>query len=345
MLVVSLFAFILILLSFAMLRWFPRQHFETHSFSIIVAIRNEADLIMEFLTSLEKLDYDDDKYEIILVDDASIDSTAFIIEKYIEDKPQYKLIKLKEKSSEYLGKKAALKAGVEESQNDLLIFTDADTTIPRNWLTSMNTYYTDNTGFVIGYVRKRDISNIPRFKRLMSVGIFASTAGLGLPFSCSGGNLSIRRETFNEIGGYDSIKHEVAGDDKLLLKLVNKTKWKVSYNSDIKVLESNRQESLVDGINREKRQMGKFRMSSPLYMFVSLLTLIFFIWLPIQVILYKSWLLLLPYSIGMLFFYIASCIRHREEIKVTDLVLIYILPYQMLLFSVWGALTGFKWKN
>ncbi len=345
MIIASIFATFLIILSIAMLRWHPRQHEKTHSFSIVVAIRNEVDLIRDFMESLHRIDYPIDKYEIILVDDASIDNTSNVIKDYIEDKPQFKLIVLEEKSTEYLGKKAALKAGVESSNNEILLFTDADTTVPSKWLSSMNSFYTPETGFVIGYVRKRFIPAMARFKRLMSVGNFASTAGLGLPFSCSGGNLSIRKETFDEIGGYETIKHEVAGDDKLLLKLVNKTKWKVAYNSEIKVLENNRQESLSSTINREKRQMGKFRMSSPLYMFLSLLILVFFIWLPINVIVTKSLLPLLPYALGMLSFYVASCFKHHEELKPVDLLFIFILPYYMLFFSIWGALSGFKWKN
>ncbi|MDP8231881.1 MAG: glycosyltransferase, partial [Candidatus Zophobacter franzmannii] len=296
-------------------------------------------------SSLSAIDYPTEKYEVLLVDDASIDSTVEKIEAYLPKNRNIQLLKLTEKSTEYLGKKAALKLGSETAKNEILLFTDADIAVPSRWLRSMNNYYTPETGMVIGYVRKKILPWMSRFKRIVSVGTFASTAGLGKPFSCSGGNLSIRKETFEEIGGYESIKHLIAGDDKMLLSLVNKTGWEVAYNADVKVLECSRPDTLTAFINREKRQLGKFKMSSPLYMLFSLMVLAFFIWLPVNLIVTRSIWVLIPYSVGMLLFYSASCVRHKEIFNPFDIILFFVLPYYMLFFSVWGTFSSFKWKD
>ena len=50
-----------------------------HSFSIIVAARNEEDHIGDLLESFTHIEYSNSHFEVIIVDDASSDDTANII--------------------------------------------------------------------------------------------------------------------------------------------------------------------------------------------------------------------------------------------------------------------------
>jgi cellulose synthase/poly-beta-1,6-N-acetylglucosamine synthase-like glycosyltransferase len=334
-----------IVMAMAVLRWYPRNYENEQTFSVIVAFRNEAGVINNLLLSLEKLDYPEDKFEVLLVDDASSDNSPEIVEEFFKNKPNMHLLRIKEKSTEYLGKKAALKLGAETAKNEIILFTDGDTSVPTQWLRSMNSYFTPETGMVIGYVRGKYLSWLKRFKRIISLGIFAATAGVGSAFSCSGGNLAVRRKAFEEVGGYDSVKSYVSGDDKLLLNLIRKTKWKIAFNSDVKVIEINRGDNLAAYINREKRQMGKFNMTSPLYKIVFMCMFLFFLWLPVYIVVNKSYVPLILYLVSGTVFYIASCIRLKERINPADLLLFFILPYHMFLFSIWGSFTQYSWKN
>ncbi|MBN2830077.1 MAG: glycosyltransferase [Candidatus Cloacimonetes bacterium] len=345
MIIALIFACYAIIMSIAVLRWYPRNYDKEQTFSIVVAFRNEAKVILNLLHSLEKLDYPEDKFEVYLVDDASTDESPAIVADFFKNKSNMHLLRLTEKSKEYLGKKAALKLGVETAKNEIILFTDGDTIVPIQWLRSMNSYFTPETGMVIGYVRGKYLSWLKRFKRIISLGIFAATAGMGTAFSCSGGNLAVRKKAFDEVEGYDTVKSYISGDDKLLLNLIRKTKWKIAFNSDVKVIEVNRGDSLTEYINREKRQMGKFNMTSPLYKVVFLTMFAFFIWLPVYLIQTKSLMPIVPFFTGAVFFYIASCIRLKEKINPFDLLLFVILPYHMFLFSIWGSLSSYSWKN
>ncbi|OQY37765.1 MAG: hypothetical protein B6226_04765, partial [Candidatus Cloacimonetes bacterium 4572_65] len=175
------------------------------------------------------------------------------------------------KYSDYYGKKAALQTAVDIAKNDIILFTDADAAVPTNWISSYNRFFSEDYGFVIGWIRGENIKNIKKFKRIISSGIFAAMAGLRKPFSCSGGNLAIRRKTLLEIGGYSSIKESLSGDDKQLLGLVAKTEWKVAYNPDSRVIERERDLTPSQDMNQALRHYGKFSMSSTFHKFFSII--------------------------------------------------------------------------
>ena len=62
------------------------------SISIVVAARDEEKRIIPCLQSLEKLDYPDDKFEIIFVDDHSSDNTAEVIGSYCTKHQNWKVV-------------------------------------------------------------------------------------------------------------------------------------------------------------------------------------------------------------------------------------------------------------
>ena len=70
--------------------------------SIIIAARNEESRIFLCLESLEKLEYEKDKFEIILVDDCSSDRTAEIIQSFCQRHSNWRLLQLQNKSSKDL---------------------------------------------------------------------------------------------------------------------------------------------------------------------------------------------------------------------------------------------------
>ena len=55
------------------------------SVSVIVAARNEEENILKCMKSLDKLEYPEDKLQIILVDDRSTDKTENIIENFMNE--------------------------------------------------------------------------------------------------------------------------------------------------------------------------------------------------------------------------------------------------------------------
>ena len=61
--------------------------------SLLLAARNEEKLILRSLKSIEKLDYPKDKLDVLIGDDQSSDNTKKIIEDFIKDKNNEKVLK------------------------------------------------------------------------------------------------------------------------------------------------------------------------------------------------------------------------------------------------------------
>ncbi len=325
------------------LRRYPNPLPKLHSFSIVVVAHNEENMIKPLLDSLLALDYPKSKLEIILVDDNSNDDTWEIISNYAKQNDYLKAIKSSLHYKDYRGKKAGLQSALDIATKEIILFTDADATVPKNWVKSHNNYFSETTGMVIGYIRGKSIKHLQRYKRIFSSGLFAAFCGIGYPFSCSGGNLAIRRELLTKVGGYSTIKDFPSGDDKQMLNLIRKTGFKIAYNSDVKVIERERNLSSAQRYHQSIRHYGKFSLSSPFYQLGFLLIVCYYLSLPILSYFKPS--LLLLFWLSNLSFYLLSCIKHREKFMIEEIVLSLIYPYYMLYFSLLGTFSEAKWRK
>ena len=312
------------------------------NYSIIIACRNEEQNLPKLFNSLKKLGYPNVNFEIIIVDDASADNSANMVKAFCEELPNARFFQINEKSKEYLGKKAALKLAIDQAKFEILLFTDADCFPQPNWISSYNNYFTDKTGFVVGSYEEINAGSFRRFCNQISSAIYASTIGLGFPFSAAGGNMAVRKEAFKQVEGYEKIKHNIAGDDKQLLNLIKKTDWEIRYNPE--VLVSTVTNSL-DSHHRDKRKYGKFGMSSPLFQLFSILIFLFYLYLPYKIFFMKEWQNFLSYFLGAILFWFANIVKHKYQFAPIDLIFIVIYPYYLIYYSIMGLLGNWKWKN
>jgi cellulose synthase/poly-beta-1,6-N-acetylglucosamine synthase-like glycosyltransferase len=77
---------------------------ELPTVTVVVAARNEERNIMRTLNSLAKLEYPENKLEIILVDDQSTDATGKIIDDFIINKSNFKKITTNKENIKLIGK-------------------------------------------------------------------------------------------------------------------------------------------------------------------------------------------------------------------------------------------------
>jgi len=164
--------------------------------SIIVAARNEECYIQSCIESLSKIDYPSAKLEIIIVNDGSTDRTAGIVESYTAANASIKLVTASKGVGNLRGKANALSQGIHVSTGEILMFTDADCTMPNTWVKETVKYFKDNVGIVGGFTLL-NISNIfDGMQALDWVFLFelaAATAGLKRPLTVIGNNLSVRK--------------------------------------------------------------------------------------------------------------------------------------------------------
>lgn len=212
----------------------PRQ------FSVIVAARNEESGIAECLQSLVHQDYPKELYEILVVNDRSTDATPEIIARFCSNYSNVRTINITELRPGYFPKKNALTSAIEIAKFEIVAFTDADCVVPKNWLATLSTYYTEDVGVVAGRCKNStaQIHNIfgkifYRYEELK--GSINSAAGIGMKtaYVCKGGNFSYRKKVYEQVGGFAKINHSASGDDDLFLQLIQReTTWKICYMRD-----------------------------------------------------------------------------------------------------------------
>lgn len=205
---------------------------ELHPISIIVAARNEETVIHALLESLINQDYPSDKFEIIVVNDRSTDSTAAVIESFIVRSSKIRLINIESNFSDMPSKKNALRNGIAQSTYEILAFTDADCIVSKHWLKEISKQYSSTVGVVAGYSPYIDdsINSFLKYEEYKNSLYAASAVELKKAFMCTGRNFSYRRSVYNEVNGFEAIKGSISGDDDLFLQLVRKkTEWDIRY--------------------------------------------------------------------------------------------------------------------
>lgn len=205
----------------------PVQYF--HSISVVVPIRNEAHNIPSLLSSLANVKYP--KWEVILVDDHSTDHPQLTA----HPQPTTHNAQLTLLSSPSHGKKAAITHAIENCTSDIIVTTDADCRFSPSWLEKINIAFQDKqVRMMVGGVRiEEDQTLFSQLQSLEFVSVAATgaaTLGLGFPTMCNGANLSYRRDTFLEVGGYRGNEKISSGDDEFLMNKIAKTsKGTVGY--------------------------------------------------------------------------------------------------------------------
>lgn len=204
---------------------------EENYLSVIVAFRNESQNLELLITSLKNQNYSEKKFEVILVDDYSDDNSFQLAKQLISNYPNFKLIKNKYNP----GKKNALRSGIEEAKNEILLFTDADCIPKHNWIKSISKEFDDETDLVYGYspfiAEKKFLNHLCRYENLFTSVLMTAFHNVGYPYMSFGRNLSYRKSLYEKLGGFEKIQHSLSGDDDLFFQLA------LSHNAKVKLVD------------------------------------------------------------------------------------------------------------
>lgn len=196
------------------------------SVSVIIPFRNEENNIENLVSSLTRQSYSNGILEFIFIDDHSEDSSNDLIRQKINqfDAP-VKLLSLKET----FGKKAAIQKGVEEAIGDMILTTDADCTMNKNWVTTMAHAFEQNEGgLVLGRVHTQadghPLSNLFLKENDALMKATSGASKMGKPFLSNGANFGYSRTDFRELNPFQNHERIASGDDIFLLHEFKKRK-------------------------------------------------------------------------------------------------------------------------
>jgi cellulose synthase/poly-beta-1,6-N-acetylglucosamine synthase-like glycosyltransferase len=194
--------------------------------SVIIPVRNEAANIGVLLEDLGKQSLAKKHVEVIIVDDASTDSTAEIVIRYKAlNQIDLQLISLADVPVSS-PKKRAITEALKVASGQLIVTTDGDCRVGERWLeTIVQTYLQTGAKFISGPVTffegKTNFGVFQTIEFSSLIGTGASLLEAGHPTMCNGANLAYERTAFEEVGGYAGVDHIASGDDEFLLQKIH----------------------------------------------------------------------------------------------------------------------------
>jgi len=325
---------------------------ETPFISVLLAARNEGKNINDCLDALAKLNYPPDRLEVLVGNDQSEDDTGAIAAIFIKDHPNFKLINIESRLGLARGKANVLAHLAHEAKGEFYFITDADITVPGNWIREMLSYYEPGLGTISGLSLISDQRVLSKFQNMecaFAFGMVRVAAEVNVPVSAVGNNMLITKEAYWSTGGYENIPFSVTEDFELFRHTLKKG-WKYKNLANEAVLSySKPMERFLRVLVQRKRWMqGAVKLPWPMVLFLSvqslflpfiLTTLVFY---PLTAI--CIWLL-------KIFLHNLFNFMFLKRLKQNTGILIYAIPYEIysgilyVSLMVFFLIPGVKWKG
>lgn len=194
--------------------------------SVLIAARNEEQSLPRLLASLERMDYPEEKLQILIANDHSSDSTLAIIKNWC-DRTSRSFIQIEadETFSKNLNGKANALAFLEKrAKGEFLFFTDADCEVNPGWIKEGISCMDQKTGMLIGITRVKGESWFSKFQEIdwwNTLGIVKVVTDLGWPTTGIGNNMVVRREALEKVGGFANLTFCLTEDLELSRSIRN----------------------------------------------------------------------------------------------------------------------------
>ncbi|MEL7633886.1 poly-beta-1,6-N-acetyl-D-glucosamine synthase [Sporomusa sphaeroides] len=194
--------------------------------SVLIPARNEEDAIRSTIEAVLSSQYPN--FEIIVLDDASTDSTAAIVQEIEANEERVRVLLL----NENVGKPSALRYGTLASRGDILLCIDADAYLDpwaMHWMVSH--FNGPRVGAVTGNPRVRNRTSL---LAKIQVGEYSSIIGmikrtqriLGKVLTVSGVIVAFRKQAIFDAGLWDA---DMITDDINITWKLEKRFWDIRY--------------------------------------------------------------------------------------------------------------------
>ncbi|PAY18795.1 hypothetical protein CKO51_14595 [Rhodopirellula sp. SM50] len=165
--------------------------------TVLIPALNEGQHIEACLASIEHQSYPRDRYEIVVVDNGSTDSTPDLVRAAAVQ------LMTETRRSAYW----ARNSGIQATNGDFLAFTDADCLVDRDWLSQLMAKANQTDAWVVGGMIQYEMVTDTLGNRLLIETHSADQIrqNIEMHHSVAGGNMFVRRDAFETLGLFNVI--------------------------------------------------------------------------------------------------------------------------------------------
>jgi len=329
--------------------------------SVIIPFRNESENILTNLKSIENQDYPKNKFEVLYVNDFSDDDSVELLLRN-KSSENIKVINVPKDFSTNAHKKRAIRYGIENSNGEIVVTTDADCIYEKEWLRSLLENFDHQTGFVSGPVEF--IENKKLFSKIQKTefaGLVLTGAGLigsGQPTICNAANIAYRKSSFDEVNGFKDNLNLSSGDDEFLMQKISRdTNFKVRFSLEEKsIVKTNVNKTVRDFYHQRKRWASKGLFYADRSLVLKLILIYFFyiglvVQIPIAIFLSTFFWLTLLNSV-ILKFIVELLIMNKgrkilfKKLSLRTFLLTEILQIPYIIYAgLMGSFGNIFWKD
>ena len=259
--------------------------------SVIICARNEEDNLFKNLPHVLQQDYP--TFEVIVVNDQSVDDSMHIIKAYQKQYSNLRYVELERNKHRKFGKKVPLTVGIKGASYEKILLIDADCYPNSNqWIKCMMSNYTDGKEIILGYgpyqYEEGWLNKLIRFDTTTIAATYLSFAKGKRAYMAVGRNFSYLKSKFFEVDGFKKHYHIQSGDDDLFMQdAVKNRNVAIEINPDSYVFSAPKKtwKSWVRQKQRHFTTASKYRLINKLFlgifpvsmilMFVSFIILLF----------------------------------------------------------------------
>jgi cellulose synthase/poly-beta-1,6-N-acetylglucosamine synthase-like glycosyltransferase len=264
--------------------------------SLLIPVRNEATNIIALLKDLEAQTLDKGQFEVIIANDNSDDNTAALVDNFIRESDlNIQLIHLDADLSIKSPKKRAINTCIKLAVGEIIVSTDGDCRINKNWLSEIQQHFeTNDSVFLsapVSFLASQKTNLFSKGWNQMQEIEFASLIVSGAcsikinqANMCSGANIAYLKSAFQSVNGFEGNEHIASGDDEFLMhKMAKEFPHKIAYlKSQNAIVQTAASLNVSNFFNQRRRWAGKwshYKSLSPkllaLFIFSTNLSLIY----------------------------------------------------------------------
>ena len=234
-----------------------RTALEAPFVSIVVPVYNDPDGLRDTLDALTDQTYDRERYEVLIVDNRSLDDTRAVAADYAARHENVHALDERRRQSSY----AARVRGIRQARGDVLAFMDADMTVESDWLErAVDRMEADDLDYMACNVElyAKDAETLAsKFNQMSGFPIEMYVSKLNFAPTCC---LLVRKQVIDEVGPFDA--RFVSSGDREFGQRVHDAGFEMGYADDVRMYHPTRtsMKSLVKKairIGRGKHQMRR----------------------------------------------------------------------------------------